>query len=763
MMLVATTTAPMRIRASSCCCCWARTPPPPPFATPTTPQKPSVSLSRSGWWLGRPRSVQRPLRHNPLSLHHHPYHRHRQERTQKSTTTATLFSGSLIAFSHTALALATTTTSTSPTSKHSYDNDDDDDTIYALSSGSSSSSSTATAVAVIRITGRHARPILALLLRQGAASLPPPRVATLRKLYRPTMDPPLSIHANDNSSKTTNSQTTNNNNHGNDKNILDQALVLYFPGPRSFTGQDCVELHCHGGRAVVAGVLDAIAAAGPILAAAATTTTAAGRRPTTTTPIPPPPPTTTGKVRLAEPGEFTARAFASGKLDLLQVEALADLLAADTSLQRTMALRQLDGRLSSQIYQSWRTLLIEGLAHAEAVLDFGDDERLDDSVFQNKDGDDSDDSLRNAYVQQEINTWGGMANKMQSLLEQMQEQLIRQNDRRGELIREGVKIAIVGPPNAGKSSLLNVLVNRPAAIVSPVAGTTRDVIEVALNLGGVKCLVQDTAGVRDLMVPLETGDCNNKTDTKNNTADSMAVIKESTAIEQEGISRAVQAARQADLIVAMVDAADPESGWSSIRDVIARMAATEDSTAIPTTTTIPRTMDSIRTSDLSTTSISDSVSSRMILVVNKSDLKSDVISSDSNLNNEFSLLRANGCANFDVSCVTQEGMEEFLQHLTKRVGDRVGLTSGEHDSANSASTPSLDEGLLITRARHRQHVQAAIEALERFAVLSQQGSMAVDMAAEELRLAASEIGRITGAVDVEDILDKLFSDFCIGK
>lgn len=509
--------------------------------------------------------------------------------------------------------------------------EDEDDTIFALSSGGSAAQ--ATAVAIIRISGAQAPTILQSLSNSGTP-LPKPRYAALRKLYYKEQP-------------------------------LDQALVLYFPGPNSFTGEDVVELHCHGSRAVVQGVLEAISDSSKL-------------------------------ARYAEAGEFTQRAWRNGKMDVLQVEALADLLTADTNTQRLQALKQLEGKLS-ETYQSWREKLIAGLAHAEAVIDFGDDERFGD--------DDFDDPEVGRRLQQE-SVWGGVIYQMQSLCKEMDIQLSDQ--RRGELVREGVRISILGPPNAGKSSLFNVLAQRDAAIVSDTPGTTRDVLELTLNLGGVKCILQDTAGVRT-----ETDD----------------------SIEREGMKRALAAAARADLVVSLVDSTDCQAGIDILNRVLTECVRAEDEDD----------------DDTASTDIGTLTPRSVLLVRNKYDLLSDDITSfDPAITSDLA-------GSFDISCVTQEGIDNFLDNLTSLVLSRVTGTT------LSSTSQSPGEGALITRARHRQHVRSAVDALNRFDYLSRQGPIAVDMAAEELRLAASELGRITGAVDVEDVLDKLFTDFCIGK
>ncbi|XP_071655822.1 tRNA modification GTPase GTPBP3, mitochondrial isoform X2 [Patagioenas fasciata] len=306
------------------------------------------------------------------------------------------------------------------------------DTIFAVSSGHGRCG-----VAVIRTSGPGSGGALRSLT--GRPELPPPRVLALRRIRDPST-----------------------------AETLDRGLVVWFPGPRSFTGEDCAELHVHGGPAVVSGVLRALGSL-------------PGLRP-------------------AEPGEFTRRAFRRGKLDLTAAEGLGDLIHAETEAQRRQALRQMEGELG-RLYQRWSETLTQALAHLEAYIDFSEDDNVEEEVLSQVDA-----TVR--ALEQEIGAH-------------------LQDGRRGELLRGGVHAVIAGPPNVGKSSLLNLLCQRPAAIVSPVAGTTRDVVEVALNVGGYPLVLSDTAGLRDATDP----------------------------VEQEGVTRARDRVRQADLVLAVLDAA----------------------------------------------------------------------------------------------------------------------------------------------------------------------------------------------------------------
>ncbi len=395
-----------------------------------------------------------------------------------------------------------------------------------------------------------------------------------------------------------------------DGSTIDRGLVLWFEGPASFTGEDVVELHLHGGPAVIAATIGRLSE------------------------LP--------RLRPADAGEFTRRAFANGKLDLTEAEGLADLIAAETEQQRRLALRQHAGELKA-LYDGWRQDLVRALAHLEAAIDFADEE-----------------------LPPELGE--GAAARAAALAGEIARHLA--DGRRGEIVRDGFTVVILGAPNVGKSSLLNALVRRDAAIVSAIPGTTRDAIEVDLDLGGYAVTLIDTAGLRE-------------------TAD---------AIETEGIRRARQKARQADLRIGVVDAISVD--------------------------------DSRVTSELS---------GQDAVLLNKSDLapRQTVPAFTAGDGSPLEVL--------PVSALTGEGIEHLLRWLEAKVVARAGG----------------GEAMPMTRARHREALEDARAALERAPAALAVGS--IDLAAEDLRLAARALGRITGRVDVEDLLDMIFREFCIGK
>ena len=436
------------------------------------------------------------------------------------------------------------------------------DTIFALSSGRLPA-----AIAVVRVSGPQAGAALAAL----GGKLPESRKAVFRRLRQPET-----------------------------KAILDEALVLWFPGPSTETGEDMAELHLHGGRAVVAAVQ-------------AELSKLPGFRP-------------------AEAGEFTRRAFQNGKLDLTAVEGLADLVFAETEAQRAQAMRQLSGALAGRA-ESWRQRLIAALALVEARIDFSDEADVPEDLIS---------PARHAA---------------RELIEEIEKTL--RDEHRGERLREGLVVAIAGPPNAGKSSLLNRLARREAAIVSPYAGTTRDVIEVHLDLGGYPVTLLDTAGIRESDDP----------------------------VEQEGVRRAQARADAADLVLWVIDASD-------------RASSTPDVT---------------------------NKSKKKWIIRNKIDLAS---------------AGAGDHQVHDTSAKTGEGVDRL-------VADLAAFASNSFDAGESP---------LITRERHRVALQQTAEALRRALKADQE-----ELIAEELRLAARALGGLTGRVDVEDVLDVIFRDFCIGK
>jgi tRNA modification GTPase len=434
------------------------------------------------------------------------------------------------------------------------------DTICAQASGAGRA-----AIAVIRISGPATGEILRAL-----CGLPAARHASLRTIRDPRTE-----------------------------TLLDRGLVLWFPAPASFTGEDMAELCVHGGRAVVANVLDAALSI--------------------------------DDVRLAEPGEFAARAFENGKIDLTEVEGLADLINAETDAQARQALAQAGGSLR-RLYESWRGQLLRAQALAEAGLDFADEADVAANVTTNV----------GAIVAE--------------LILQISNHLA---DRRAERLRDGFRVVIVGAPNAGKSSLLNALARRDVAIVSEEAGTTRDIIEVHLDLDGLPVILTDTAGLR------EAGG----------------------KVEVEGIRRALARVEAANLVVWLIDAKKPVSAPP---EPLARGR-------------VP-----------------------FLAVRNKIDLAP-----------------VGAAEGISLSAKTGEGIDTLVAELKARA--REALVAG-------AESPA------VTRARHRAELEGALAALERSRTAGPS-----ELKAEELRIAGRHLGRLTGNIDVEEVLGAIFSEFCIGK
>jgi len=454
-------------------------------------------------------------------------------------------------------------------------------TIFALSSGRPPS-----AISIVRVSGPEAATALTLL----AGKIPAPRMAT-RALLRDGHRQPI-----------------------------DDAVVLWFPGPASATGEDVAEFHVHGGRAILAALFAALSAL--------------------------------DHMRAAEPGEFTRRAFENGKLDLTEAEGLDDLIHADTDRQRSQALRQLKGLLGDRA-RDWRAQIIEASALIEAGIDFSDE------------GDVSAELIAPALA------------KIKMLLGEIQHVLAEQG--RSERLREGLVVAIAGPPNVGKSTLMNQLARREVAIVSPHAGTTRDIIEVQLDLDGYPVTVIDTAGIRDTDDP----------------------------VEREGVRRARARAAEADLVLWLVDATHEKKF---------------DEGAAP-----------------------------VWVVRNKIDL--DAVESDAAvLRLDAAILRRSAgvleqgrtSADFAISASRGDGIAELISAL-------VGFAQSYFGSG---------EGGLISRERQRKLLEQTVVSLQRSISVIEHGE---ELAAEDLRIATRSLGQLLGRVDVEDLLDVIFRDFCIGK
>lgn len=388
-------------------------------------------------------------------------------------------------------------------------------------------------------------------------------------------------------------------------NALDKALVIYFKAPFSFSGEDIVEIHSHGSKAVIASLLENLGMLEDF--------------------------------RLAEPGEFSKRAFYNGKMDLTEAEGLADLIDAETSEQQKYALRQMDGELKN-LYESWRSDLVSVLSYLEAYIDFPDEELPDDIVS----------NLENTVFK--------VKNSIQSHLSQ---------SNCGERLRDGFRVVILGEPNAGKSSLLNTLAKREAVIVSDVAGTTRDAIDVYLNIGGYPVIFTDTAGLHST----------------------------EEQIEKKGIEIAYEKAEDADLIVALIDGKNPNVEQFE--------------------------------------KLSTSCKNKIIYVVNKSDILSQ--------EQCYSFIEKGFMV---ISAKQKSGINSLINKVNNRIASEF--------TGNSSA--------LITRQRYREVLNDVFKNLNDFNL-----NKSIELAAEDIRLAARNIGKITGRIEVDEILDKIFGSFCIGK
>jgi len=442
-------------------------------------------------------------------------------------------------------------------------------TIYALSTGPGISG-----VAIVRVSGEDTRRVIELLTSK---TIPKPRVATLRKV-----------------------------NKINTSELIDEAIILWFPGPESYTGEDMAEFHIHGSKAVIDALHHSISEV--------------------------------ENCRLAEPGEFTKLAFQNGKINLLKAESIADLISAETEIQRQQAIKIMKGK-SADKFNELREKLLKILSHVEAKIDFPDEDLPEDILEKIK-------KISNQVI--------------------LSIKKILDDQKVGERIREGFKIAIIGPTNVGKSSLLNNLSNRDAAIVSEIAGTTRDVIETHLNIDGYPVIVSDTAGIRESQ----------------------------NEIEKKGIKLALKKAEDADLKLIIIDAKSLD-----FKGVLREL------------------MDE-----------------NAILVINKSDLLNE------DLNLEIKKFE-----HVLISVKNNLNLEDLILKIKKKLKNKF-ISS---------------EDILITRERHRQHLEQSLNYLKNFEEKNKVEDF--DKAAEDLRLATKHLGMIVGKVDVEEILGSIFNDFCIGK
>ncbi len=443
-------------------------------------------------------------------------------------------------------------------------------TIFALSSGQGTSG-----VAVIRISGPETKTVISKLTN---GDIPEPRVATLKKINK--------INTNE---------------------LIDEGILLWFPGPNSYTGEDMAEFHVHGSVAVVLAIQNSIS--------------------------------NIENCRIAEPGEFTKIAFQNGKINLLKAESISDLVRSETEIQRQQAIKIMSGK-NSEIYNFWRNSLLKVLANVEAKIDFPEED-LPEKI---------------------INKIKSSSSKIKSEIKK-----VLDDKKVGEIIREGFKIAILGPPNAGKSSLLNYLSKRDVAIVSEVAGTTRDVIEVHLNIDGYPVVLSDTAGIRE----------------------------SKDEIEKKGINLALRKAENADLNIVVIE---------------------------PKKAHFTGFLKGLVSSD------------KTLVVVNKSDLGIENMLEDFRQYNPIY-----------ISIKKEKNVEMLISKIRNNLKNKF----------------LSNQNILITRERHRFHLEQCLIHLENFENKSDEQDF--DKAAEDLRQAARELGVIVGKFDVEEILGSIFNDFCIGK
>ncbi|EFA83409.1 GTP-binding protein 3 [Heterostelium album PN500] len=496
------------------------------------------------------------------------------------------------------------------------------ETIYALSSGAVKSG-----VAIIRVSGPQSMTALQQLTRKVLVTNSSTSTTTTTTSSDYNIVPRMTVLSNF-YDPTSGEQ-------------LDRGMYVWFQGPNSFTGEDVLELHIHGGRAVIHDMLEALSKVDGL--------------------------------RMAEPGEFTKRAFENGKMDLTEVEGLADLLDAQTNQQRKIALQQMQGSIG-KLYTELRDQLIRASAYMEAYIDFGDDAEIEPAV-----------------VEQSKQRIIAIRNKIMKHLT---------DGKRGEKLRDGATVTIIGPPNAGKSSLINLLANRRASIVSPIEGTTRDVVEVMLDIGGYPVILGDTAGIRE------------STD----------------VIEREGVSMARDRVLNSEITLCVFDCNALIKSNGKIEPMLLDLI---DCNTIFLFNKIDLLLDDDNNNKWKETK--QQILQQIYEAIRQQPLRQ-------------SLFKVNNVFSCELSCSNQTGIKDLLS--------RIELYLKELFEINEKEAP------LLTRMRHKEHLINCVESLNNYLEYCDTD---VVIASEELRSAIRSIGSITYHVNVDDLLDVIFKDFCIGK
>ena len=408
--------------------------------------------------------------------------------------------------------------------------------------------------------------------------------------------------------------------------ILDKAIVIFFNGPNSFTGEDIAELHLHGSIAVIDDVMEVLS--------------------------------TIEGLRIAEPGEFTRRAFENGKMDLIDVEALGDLIHAETSVQRRTAINQMSGQLKS-LYNKWREVVVDVMAQIEAYIDFPDDD-IPESALKHA------------------------TNSVKELVDDIEKHLAVSE--KAAVIMNGLQIAIGGAPNVGKSTLMNLLARQEVAIVSNIAGTTRDIIQVNMKINGIGITLYDTAGIHE---------------------------KTRDSIEQEGIRRAKEKLKASDIKIYVVDILnvdiEDENFLQNLQSQIMK-------------------------------NLNDSDMSSCIVLLNKCDAYRE---EDQNIMQEIAN-NNQALTTIPFSASTGYNLDQLLERIQDIISERYSIR---------------DDMIITTQHRQKQKLLECLSHLKSFDLIGKP----MEIAAQDIRLASSAMESIVGEITLDDVLDKIFSTFCIGK